>query len=107
MLKNGCSHKGRNNYEQGIRYIEDMTILFYSKESVYIQLKNQTVVVVHRWGDMRKGLYAKTWKPFLEKLKRSSKLGGIYGIIRLANEYELGVICTGKMPEIANNIKQY
>lgn len=101
-------HIGRGNYKQGVRRLGSMTIFFASKESVYIGLDSGTVVIVHRWGDMAKGRYGKAWRPFTSKLKLSKNIETIYDIIKLANEYELGFICsTRAMPEIPDGVRVY
>lgn len=101
-------HIGKNGFVRGVREVGDMIILFQTKEAVYIKLKTGSVVIIHRWGDMAKGRYCEAWKPFTNKLKFSKMIGSIYDIIRLANEYELGFICSTKpFPEITDDIKRY
>lgn len=99
---------GKNDYEQGVRFLEDMTIFFKDKESIYILCKkSNTVVIANRWWDKSRGRYSQSWRPFQQRLKKVN-LENIYSIIKLANRYEVGIVCsTRPMPEIPKNIKVY
>lgn len=99
----------KDDYVQGVRYLNNMTIFFKDKESIYICCKNNnnTVVIANRWWDKSRGRYAQSWRPFQQRLKTNS-LESIYSVIELANRYEVGIVCsTRPMPPIPNNIKVY
>lgn len=99
---------GKDEYAQGVRYLDTMTIFFKDKESIYIRCKNNNIVVIaNRWWDKGRGRYSQSWRPFQQKLK-TSPLDSIYSVIRLANRYDIGIICsTRPMPEIPKRIKVY
>lgn len=95
-------------FVKGVRYKGNLTIYFYSKDTVYVSEKGSKVLVcVHRWFDGR-NIYQKRWRPFITKLKFYNNIENIYDITRLANTYDLGVLSYNKpMPEIDKNIKVY
>lgn len=99
----------KDNYKQAYREIGHLKILFYGKESVYIKDDRYFgITIVHRWGDIARGRWKTSWKPFMDALKYGKKIEGIFDVIKLANWYNLGVVgSTRNLPETPKNIKVY
>lgn len=83
-------------WERQVRYVGKMTILFNTKETVYVNDGNN-IVIVHRWFD--KGRYVKHWKPFITRMK-SGKFDTAYDVLKCARHYELSCQGATKMPAI-------
>lgn len=99
--------KIQKKFVQSIRYIEGMTIFFYDNESTYIDYGNYAVIVANRWFDRAPGSYRKRWSVFNQRLKTES-IKTIYDILRLANHYEISIVCTTRgMPKVPSKIKTY
>lgn len=108
----GTSFKGRfvvaGKFKRGVRYVGNLTIYFYAKDTVYVAEKNSKITVcVHRWFECRH-TYAKNWRPAMNRLKFYNNIEGIYDVIKIANNYDLGVVTYSKpMPEIDEGIEVY
>ena len=89
------SRVSKDKFIPKIRYLDNLTILFYTTESIYIEDKNNgMILIVHKWFDRGAGRYTRYWKPFREKLKTAPKDFTLTDIIRYARHYELGM-CQG------------
>ena len=90
-------------YEQSVRYKNGLTILFYSKESVYIRDKYNKIIC-NRWDAKYRGFYKGNWSPFIVYLK-TKNVGSIMEIMEKALSLEINVkACVGKFPD-TDNIK--
>lgn len=85
-------------WERQVRYVGRLTILFNTKETVYVT-DGRNIVVVHRWFDRGQGRYTKHWKPFVTIMKNTD-IETTYDALRYARRYELSYQGATKMPSV-------
>lgn len=72
-----------------VRYVDDLTIVFFNGESIYIHDKLQGWVVFHRWFAPR-GSYVNSWRNFRRLLLREKHLT-LSHCYRIAFAYDIPV----------------
>ena len=91
------------DYQRQVRYVNGMTILFYSKESIYV-MKGINKIICNRWFNKSKGSYKSSWFPF-QRYMKDKNIQSISEVIKVANAMEVNVQgCSRKFPEIDENV---
>ena len=82
-----------------VKQVDNLTIVFYDKESIYIKDDIHGWTVFHRWF-VPKGLYGETWKPF-RKLLWEEKQITFNHCYRLAFRYSIQSMANVKPPDLS------
>lgn len=105
MNTNKLVHTKPSDFQKQVRYVNGITILFYSKESIYAQ-KGINKIVCNRWLNTYKGSYKNSWSPFQSALKKSKHIESLSDIILLAKKYDVNVMGTSRsIPAIDDSTK--
>lgn len=91
-----------NQFKPSVRRVNGITIYFKSKTCIYIN-DNTYNICVTRWDENSKGVYAKSWKPFCEKLYRTNNFRSVAQIIALAKKYDLAV-CSARLFVVPDDV---
>lgn len=82
-----------------IREINGLKIVFYDKESIYVQTNSGECVVFHRWFTPR-GSYNADWRPFRYKLLYQKSLT-LVRCYQLAFQHDIVVQRSGGVPDLS------
>lgn len=88
-----------------VRVVNGMTLYFETKNKVHAMDSQRGYVMAYRMDCAPKSYYAKSWKPFLEKLYRSNTISSVYDVAKIAQCFDVDIYCPwSKPPEIPQNI---
>lgn len=93
-------HIGEAEFVRKVRKVNNVTILFHSKDEIYATDGSQ-VVLCERWFDGR-NVYAEKWRPFNQALLHKKGIETCRDIWRLALKYEISAMTPRRFPEIKN-----
>lgn len=95
------------DYEKSVRYTDNLTIFFNTKDTIYItENKSGFTVIANRWFDHAKWSYTKHWDPFQRAMKRFNNLDTIWKVLDTANYYGVLIVAAiGAPPKIPEGIK--
>lgn len=81
-----------------VRRVNDLTIVFYNKETIYVTDDAHKWTIFHRWYAPL-GFYGKNWKPF-RRLLRVEKEITFNHCYRLAFKYDIQSMANVKPPNL-------
>ena len=93
-------HIGEADFVRKVRRINNVVILFHSKDEIYAS-DEKTIVLCERWFDGR-NVYMKRWRPFSQALLHKKGIESCRDIWRLANKYDISVMSIQRFPDISN-----
>ena len=97
-------HIKREEFVQKVRVVNNVTIFFASKDTIYAKDESGACVLCERWFEGRFG-YAQKWRPFNQVLLHKKSIETIRDVWRIALRYEISAMTPRKFPKIPSGVK--
>ena len=97
-------HIKPEDFVQKVRVVNNVTIFFASKDTIYAKDESGSTVLCERWFEGRFG-YAKKWRPFTQVLLHKKGIESIRDVWRIALRYEISAMTPRKFPQIPSGVK--
>lgn len=94
----------QEKYEQRVRYINGLTILFRTKQSIYIT-DGKVAIVLERWFEGN-NFYKEVWKNLVYTLTYNKSMATVYDVWSIAMRYEVQAHQTFHFPDIPEGIRE-